>query len=194
MSTPVLHLLAGPNGSGKTTFHDLVLGPATFLPFVNADQIAALRWPHDPLSHGHEASREASRLRTQLIAERKSFVTETVFSHPSKVELLRHAASAGYQVTLDVMLVPVELAVVQVTLRVKAGGHDVPEAKIRARYQRLWAHIVAAVGLADHACLYDNTSAEHPYRIVARYEHGRRVGSVEWPAWAPAELHGIAGA
>ena len=60
MSTPVLHLLAGPNGSGKTTFYEQVVAPATHLPFVNADHIAADRWPGEELQHGHEASRHAA--------------------------------------------------------------------------------------------------------------------------------------
>jgi len=45
MSSPVLHLLAGPNGSGKSTFVAEVLQEVTHLPFVNADVIAAHRWP-----------------------------------------------------------------------------------------------------------------------------------------------------
>ena len=41
MGDPVLHLLAGPNGAGKSTFYQEILGPATGLPFVNADEIAS---------------------------------------------------------------------------------------------------------------------------------------------------------
>ncbi|HVV74509.1 MAG TPA: zeta toxin family protein [Mycobacteriales bacterium] len=188
MSTPVLHLLAGPNGSGKTTFYEQVVAPATHLPFVNADHLAAERWPGEELALGHEASRLAAEVRQRFIAEGRSFVTETVFSHPSKVDLLRDARRAGYQVALHVILVPVELAVVRVALRVEAGGHGVPETKIRSRFERLWDLVAQAVGVADTARFYDNGNAEHPYRLVARYEHGRPAGATEWPPWTPPAL------
>lgn len=191
MTTPVLHLLVGPNGSGKTTFYDHVLAPATHLPFVNADEIAKLRWPGEELSRGYEAAAAAAQLRDEYLAAGTSFVTETVFSHPSKLELLRAAADAHYQITLHVMLIPVELAVVRVVLRVETGGHDVPEEKIRARHARLWDHVVEAVAIADAVRFYDNSNAEHPYRLVARYDHGEPVGPVEWPAWAPTALRAL---
>lgn len=188
MSTPVLHLLAGPNGSGKTAFYEHVLAPVTHLPFINADRIAAERWPGDELRHGYDASQEAASLRERRIADRTSFVTETVFSHPSKVDLVRAAAAAGYQVTLHAVMVPVDLSVARVRLRAQAGGHDVPDEKIRARHERLWSHVVDAVALADAAWFYDNTTAEHPYRVVARYEHDQPVVPPAWPPWTPPAL------
>lgn len=58
-------------------------------------------------------------------------------SHPSKVQLVADAAEAGYLVHLHVIMVPVELTVQRVRERVRRGGHDVPESKIRDRYERL---------------------------------------------------------
>ncbi|HVU60190.1 MAG TPA: AAA family ATPase [Mycobacteriales bacterium] len=193
MTTPVLHLIAGPNGSGKSTFYDRVIAPATHLPFVNADEIAKLRWPGEELAHGYEAAEVAAKLREHYLSAGTSFAAETVFSHPSKIDLLRAASEAHYQVTLHVMLIPVELAVVRVALRVQAGGHDVPEQKIRARYDRLWHHIVEAVVGADTTRFYDNSDAEHPYRVVARYDHGRSAGPADWPTWTPEALHSLPG-
>src|SRR5438445_13626491 len=95
---PVMHLIAGPNGSGKTTLVTEVLQPVTHLPFVNADVLAAQRWPEAQAEHAYEASMAASREREKLIAERTSFITETVFSHPSKLALMVFAQSAGYRV------------------------------------------------------------------------------------------------
>jgi predicted ABC-type ATPase len=60
-----------------------------------------------------------------------------VFSHPSKLELIAAARAEDYTIVLHVLLVPEELAVERVRLRVNAGGHHVPEDKIRERYQRL---------------------------------------------------------
>ncbi len=97
MTTPVLHLIVGPNGAGKTTFYDEILGPATRLPFINADLIAQQRWPNDTGARAYEAAREAAALRQSAIEDRRSFIAETVFSHPSKLDLLRSAGAAGYR-------------------------------------------------------------------------------------------------
>jgi predicted ABC-type ATPase len=164
---PVLHLLAGPNGAGKTTFYERVLGPSTYLEFVNADVIAASRWPDDPMTHAYEAARLAAEERARLLEARRSFVTETVFSHESKVSLVEAAGLAGYLVTLHIILVPEDLAVARVAQRALHGGHDVPEAKVRARFHRLWQHVRAAVALVDEARVYDNTKARTPYDLRA---------------------------
>lgn len=191
MTDPVLHVLAGPNGSGKTTLYEQVIGPVTSLGFVNADRIAADMWPGDELAHGYDASLLAAKERDRLLAERRSFVTETVFSHPSKVELMRTARGANYLITLHVALIPVDLAVLRVRERVLRGGHDVPEQKIVDRWNRLWLHVCAAAPYADEVFVYDNSRARHPFRRVAHLRDGRSIGAPAWPAWAPAELRAL---
>jgi predicted ABC-type ATPase len=188
MPDPVLHLLAGPNGAGKSTLHDTVIGPATHLEFVNADLIAAQRWPEDPAGSSYKAATLAAERRSHLIENRVSFVTETVFSHESKLELVRAAVGAGYLVTLHVVAVSEELAVARVNNRVDVGGHLVPEHKIRERYRRLWPLVPAALDLVDGATGYDNSLAAQPFRVVARFERGTVVGESDWPAWTPEPL------
>ena len=192
MGDPVLHLLAGPNGAGKTTFHDRVLGPATGLPFINADHLAARHWPGDEAAHGHEAAALAADQRRVLLDERRSFSTETVFSHISKVELVEYAQSLGYLVALHVVMVPEELSVHRVPERVHNGGHHVPEHLVRARWHRLWPLVAEAITLADDAAVYDNSSARDPFRRVASFWRGVPVGSVDWPRWTPAALVDLA--
>jgi predicted ABC-type ATPase len=186
--TPVLHLLAGPNGAGKTTFVVHYLRPVTHLPFVNADVIAAEHWPGEESAHAYEASRAAAEQRLQLIAARRSFITETVFSHPSKVDLVAQASAHGYLVHLHVVMIAAGTPVERVRRRVLSGGHDVPEEKIRERYARLWDLVAQARGVADRATFYDNSSLDAPFRVVATYERGRLIGPADWPAWTPAPL------
>lgn len=169
MSTPVLHILAGPNGSGKTTFVHEILQPITRLPFINADEIAADRWP----------------------GRRTSFITETVFSHPSKRDLVEWAFTTGYLVELHVMLVPEDLSVARVAYRVSRGGHTVPEAKIRERYRRLWLLVADAQKIADRCTFYDNSRSATPFAPVARFERGHPAGPAYWPAWASADLKSL---
>ncbi|HUQ00788.1 MAG TPA: AAA family ATPase [Aeromicrobium sp.] len=188
MSAPVLHLLAGPNGAGKSTFVARVLEPVTHLRFVNADEIAAERWPGEEIAHAYQDSRAAAEERRRLLARGESFITETVFSHHSKVALVTQAVSLGYLVNLHVILVPADLAVRRVAERVRRGGHEVPEDKIRERYARLLKLVVDARALADRSTFYDNSTAKHPFRVVASYERGRLVGTPSWPAWTPTVL------
>jgi predicted ABC-type ATPase len=185
---PVLHLLAGPNGAGKTTFYEELLGPATGLQFINADDIAAGRWPGDELRHAYEASELAARHRQLAIRKRQSFITETVFSHPSKLELLSDAKQAGYHVSLHIILIPEQLAVARVANRVEQGGHAVPEEKVRGRYARLWEHLVQAIEVAHEGFVFDNTKANRPFHRVAAFSGGHLVGPAEWPAWTPGAL------
>lgn len=184
-----LDLVVGPNGAGKSTFVRLTLAPA--LPpgslFVNADDIAAERWPEDPAAHAYEASRLAAATREALIVSGESFIAETVFSHPSKVELTHAARAAGYTVVLHVLCVPVELSVARVARRVAAGGHSVPEEKIRARHARLWPLVVEAARGCDATVLYDNSAARGP-RILARLAEGDPIGAVTWPDWIDPRL------
>jgi len=185
---PLLHLLAGPNGSGKSSYVRDVLIPVMRLPFINADEIAASRWPGAQAEHGYEAAQIAAEQRQAQIAAGASFISETVFSHSSKVQLVSDALQAGYLVHLHVMTVPVELAVQRVQERVHRGGHAVPEQKIRERYERLWGHIGEAIRTVDIAEIFDNSSAGAPFRLCATYRHGARNGAPEWPRWVPGAL------
>ncbi|TSE01141.1 AAA family ATPase [Skermania sp. ID1734] len=181
-----LDLVVGPNGAGKSTFIRFVLQPE--LPqsvFVNADEIATLHWPDAAESHAYEAAEIAARTRAALIAARRPFIAETVFSHPSKLDLVRAAQSVGYTVFLHVVLVPVELSVARVRYRVAAGGHSVPEDKIRGRHARLFANVAEAIALADEAFVYDNSELAGP-RLLASFAAGEAVGPVSYPDWVPA--------
>lgn len=157
---PLLHLLAGPNGAGKSSYVRDALEPVTRLPFINADELAA----------------------------GESFISETVFSHPSEIQLVSDAVGAGYIVHLHIIMVPVELSVQRVFERVRRGGHEVPEQKIRERYERLWDHISIANQIADVAEVFDNSSARTPFRLCATYQHGALIGSANWPVWTPDVL------
>ncbi|ORB74204.1 zeta toxin family protein [Mycobacterium scrofulaceum] len=183
-----LDLVVGPNGAGKSTFIAFTLAP--LLPrsvLVNADEIAKQRWPDDPAAHAYDAARIAADTRAKLIDAGVWFIAETVFSHPSKLELIRSAHDAGYVTVLHVMLIPEGLAVERVRRRVRHGGHDVPEGKIRERYRRLWQLVADAIGIVDTATIYDNSRLSGP-RIVAQLTAGTVIGAPAWPAWASEEL------
>jgi predicted ABC-type ATPase len=183
-----LDLVVGPNGAGKSTFVELVLADLRHgVPFVNADEIAKVRWPDDPAAHSYDAARVAERTRIRLIEAGAPLIAETVFSHPSKLELIDAARAAGYTVALQVLLVPEDLAVARVAHRVAAGGHPVPEEKIRARYRRLWPLVAEAVARSDTARIWDNSRRDGPEE-VALFAGGVPIGRCRWPGWTPDAL------
>ena len=138
-----------------------------------------------PMLHPADAVLRSFFSTNRALGQRdRAFIAETVFSHPSKLELIDSAHAASYTVILHVLLIPEELAVQRVKHRVMAGGHDVPEDKIRQQYQRLWPLAVAAITRCDSATVFDNTARKGP-RIVAQMSGGQLVGAPMWPAWAP---------
>ena len=187
---PILHVLAGPNGAGKTTFVEHRLAPLTGLPFVNADVIAATRWPDraEAAAHALDASALAATERERLLAGRASFITETVFSHPSKVDLVESATRLGYRVYLHVILLPEDAAVARVQSRLTHGGHLVPEEKIRERWHRLWPLVADARNTAGVTQFYDNSRMESAFRVVATYRRGVATRAPQWPRWTPTAL------
>lgn len=183
-----LELVVGPNGAGKSTFVELVLAPSSGrLPFVNADVIAKARWPEAAEEHSYDAARIASATRERLLEQGDSFIAETVFSHPSKVDLIRSALRHGFEVHLHVVMVPVELSVHRVAHRAAAGGHDVPEEKIRDRHSRLWSLVAEATLLSTTTTFYDNSRIDGPL-IVAEFAQEQPLGLARWPSWTSTEL------
>lgn len=182
---PELWLLVGGNGAGKTTFYERFLAPRK-IPLVNADNIARSVWPDAPEKHSYEAALIAERERFRLLEERQSFCFETVFSHPSKVDFVGAAKAAGFRIRLFYFhLELASLNKARVVSRVKAGGHNVPEAKIEARIPRTLANLRQCIGLVDELYLVDNSSLDHPYVRIAVWQDGQWRSFVETlPGWA----------
>lgn len=183
-----LDLVVGPNGAGKTTIYERVIAPIRpGLPFVNADRIAAARFPGDEIAKSYEAAAIAAETREALISARLDFCTETVFSHSSKVDLVQAAVAADYDVVLHVVMIPVLLSGPRVSARVAAGGHDVPAHKLADRYARLWPLVALVIPLCHRSVFYDNAHESGPTE-VASYRYGTPDYDPFWPSWTPDSL------
>ena len=186
MTVPRLIFLAGPNGAGKSTFHEAFLVD-TGLEFVNADRLTAgLHIDNE------EAAVVADQLRLEMVMERRSFITETVFSDPvgAKVKFLRDATAAGYAITLYYIgLSSSELSGARVWQRAQAGGHDVPPERLARRYAQSLINLAAALRFVSTAHVFDNSSATDPFRLVVT----TRAGVVQFarkphPPWLKSAM------
>lgn len=194
---PVFYLLAGPNGAGKTTLfkaHVLAGTVPADAEFVNADLYEAAQLQHipDPQERSETARNWADERRTQLLQSGKSFVSETVFSHPSKLDLIKEAMALGYFVMLLVVAVDdPALLLKRVAQRVREGGHTVPATRILERYPRTLANLALAVRLADAAVLYDSNAFEPSLQTaVALCKRGWTTELVSpLPQWARQVLN-----
>jgi len=170
---PVVVALAGSNGAGKSTFFHAHLAN-TGLRFVNADDLAV------ELGLGaYEAAEVAASLRADLVGQRESFVFETVLSDPvgAKVSGLVETGRNGMHVVMMFIRIDSpETSKQRVAMRVMQGGHDVPDEKIEARFQRTLANLERAIKALPVVIIFDNTNLARPFRLEAVYEQGRRIG------------------
>jgi predicted ABC-type ATPase len=186
MSVPRLIVLAGPNGAGKSTFFSAHLRRLG-LEFVNADLLVATLG-----LTVEEGAIAADALRAAYLEDRRSFVTETVFSDPAgaKLQFMRNAIKAGYEVTLlFVGLAGVALSEARVAHRVAGGGHDVPTEKLARRYAQSLLNLAQAMRFVPKVYIFDNSSATVPHRLVITVRNGiATIAPGMTPSWAMRAL------
>ena len=157
---PRILIIAGPNGAGKTTFAREFLPNEAGCPiFVNADLIAAGLAPFFPETAAVQAARLMLHELRRHAASGTSFAFETTLSGRAYLRLIEQWQAAGYRVKLIFLrLASPEEAVARVAQRVRQGGHNIPEAVIRRRFEaglsnfhQLYAPRVNAWMLYDNA-------------------------------------------
>ncbi|MBP6696936.1 MAG: zeta toxin family protein [Flavobacteriales bacterium] len=153
-------VIAGPNGAGKTTFaREFLPKDAGILHFVNADLIAAGLSPLEPAAAQVAAARIFLEELDRLASARADFAFETTLSGRGYMELLQRWKAAGYRVEIVFLKLPnVQLALKRVALRVKQGGHHVPDADVRRRFVRGWLNFETVYKrIVDGWIVFDNT-------------------------------------
>lgn len=159
---PVLYIISGCNGAGKTTASKTILPEIlNCREFVNADEIARGLSPYNPEGVAFKAGRIMLERIDDLLAEHVDFAFETTLATRSYVQLVKEAQQAGYSVVLLYLwLDTVELAKNRVRIRVKNGGHNIPidviERRYRAGLQNLFSLYLPVV---NEWLLFDNSSS-----------------------------------
>ena len=193
---PIFHLLAGPNGAGKSTLYRALVASGSIssqLEFVNADLYEQSHLQNiTDLQKRSKAARDwADSRREALLMSKNSFISETVFSHESKLALITQAQAMGFNVVLYVVsLDDPQRLLARVRQRVREGGHNVPAQRILDRYPRTMANLKKAVRLADLTFIYDAVEVEHGAQLLVALcerEH-TQILIILPPAWVATLL------
>ncbi|MEI7669491.1 MAG: zeta toxin family protein [Pseudomonadota bacterium] len=161
MEKPEVIMIAGANGSGKTSTAMSILPDFLRMnEFVNTDEIARGLSPFNPSSQAIEAGRLMLKRVDSLIKNKQSFAFETTAAGSVHLRTLSRCRDAGYHVKIIFFyLSNASIALARVKLRTSQGGHDVPEVDIVRRYSKGMKMLINNyIKLADIVEIYDNSS------------------------------------
>lgn len=187
---PVLIIVAGPNGSGKTTITKSLLAHqwAEDCVYVNPDDIANdLFGDWNSKESSLKAAVHAEKIRGDCITNGKSLIFETVMSVRDKLDFVRHAKESGYFVRLFFICTSTpKINASRVAGRVMEGGHDVPIQKIIDRYSKSIANCADIIDEVDRAYIFDNSAENQNPVLLYRVSDGEIVKNYEKsiPDWA----------
>lgn len=185
-SSPVAIVLAGCNGAGKTTASRSLLGKTLkVLTFVNADVIAQGLSGFDPGAAALRAGRIMLEQLEGLASQRASFAFETTLAGKTYAGWLDSLRAAGYRVHLFYFwLESPDLAVARVASRVEKGGHAIPEATIRRRYERSIRNLFELyMPVVTGWKVYDNSYEDWP-RLIAGSRRGEDMVVADPVRWS----------
>ena len=200
-SKPLAIIVAGHNGSGKSTMWRKILADKLRIPLLNADRMMLSILP-EPDSSGalvdwaqqfrdtdlgwmQVAQAGVTAFAVQAMQAQVPFALETVFSHwvvqedgtiLSKLDTIRDLQKAGYFVILIfVGLRDAGLSVLRVQGRVSEHGHDVPRDRLKTRFPRTQLAISEAIKIADASILTDTSRDEKQAFTVCRVQVGSKA-------------------
>lgn len=191
---PVLIVIAGPNGSGKTTITSKILRHEWMedAVYVNPDQVAQERYGD---WNSEEAVMKAvlycEQQREDCLRNAKSLIFETVLSSDGKIDFIRRAHNAGYFIRIFFVATKhPSINAARIAQRVMEGGHDVPIAKVISRYYKSIINCKRCISLADRVYIYDNSIDDADARLLFRTSDGKLYKQYveDIPEWASTIL------
>lgn len=190
--------MAGTNGAGKSSIGGAMLqeeGVEYFNPDEASRRILAAN-PGISITEANSAAwYQGKRLLERAIFERLDFAFETTLGGKTITALLQKAISLGIEIRIwYVGLTSPELHISRVQARVRRGGHDIAEERIRERYTQSRLNLIQLLpGLTD-LLLYDNSEeadlqggAPPRPKLILHYVHGRQSETCDLasvPEWA----------
>ncbi|MBR5934890.1 MAG: zeta toxin family protein [Bacteroidaceae bacterium] len=173
---PVMCIVAGPNGSGKTTTTEQLLknkwGADSL--YINPDNIAKdIYGDWNSTEAVLKAAQKATEQRYECLNNGTDFVFETVFSSAEKMEFVQKAKDAGFFIRIFYVCTESPLInIIRIAQRYLNGGHEVPISKTISRYYSSLENISKAIKIADRVYLYDNSIENAAPRLILRTVDG----------------------
>lgn len=174
MKVKNVYIIAGPNGSGKTTFAKKFLPDyAKCRNFVNADLIAHGLSPFSPRTAAIKAGRLVLEQICSLAGKNVDFAFETTLSGKSYISFINELKKKNYSINIFFLWIPgAELALNRIKDRVAAGGHDVSAVDVKRRFRRgIYNFFRYYKPLADTWLLFNN--ADVAPKLIAREKDGQ---------------------
>jgi len=174
---PNLYIIAGANGSGKTTFAKEYLPHyAKCNNFINADLIALGLSPFDPANVRIKAGRLLLEQINIFTEAKTDFAIETTLAGKTYLNLLKRIKDRGYLIHIFFLWAPdIKLVKARIKQRVKEGGHDVPPKDITRRFHRSYSNFFKFYKpLCDSWMIFDN-SRPVPRLIAHKTKEGLSV-------------------
>lgn len=187
---PVLIVIAGPNGSGKTTITSRVLQHDWLEDslYINPDNVAQHMfgdWNNQEAVL--KAAQYCQKQREECLKNKHSMIFETVMSTDEKINFIQRAKEAGFFIRLFfVGTSSPTINASRIAARVMKGGHDVPIAKIISRYAKSIINCGIASQYADRTYVYDNSTDGVEAQLLFRMTDGKvfKEYVAEIPEWA----------
>lgn len=194
---PTIHVLAGTNGAGKSSVAGAALKEAG-AEYFNPDEAARRVVAENPDITMEQANsiawHEGKRLLECAIENKLDLTFETTLGGNTIAALLHRAAETGLDVRVwYVGLASPELHIARVRARVARGGHDIPESKIRERYDQSRVNLIHLLPWLTSLRLYDNSDEGDPAtlgpqpKLILHLDEGRILKVLpmsEVPRWA----------
>ena len=179
MEKTKLLIIAGPNGTGKTTVtsqilkHEWVEG----CEYINPDLIAQDKfgdWNSPEMVL--KAAQFAEKLRNDCLENNRSLIFETVLSAPDKIDFIQQAKQKNYFIRLFFIGTDnPQINASRITKRVLKGGHDVPVQKIISRYYKSIGNCIFLSKFVDRLYVYDNSTENGSTELLFRANEGKLI-------------------
>lgn len=193
---PNLIIIAGPNGSGKTSVTNKILQHewTEGCIYINPDLIAQDKFgdwnsPDAVLN----AVKYAEKLREDCLINKQSLIFETVLSGDDKIDYIIRAKKNGFFIRL--FFIGTDSPIInagRIARRVMEGGHDVPISKVISRYSKSISNCCISLKIVDRTYIYDNSVEYSEPKLLFRLNDGKLVKEyTEINDWARLILNSV---